>query len=89
VTQDGLFYTAAADRFAIVHSATDPKLAYQTLYSELTKQRKNYLGAGINPDKMEVLIYPTSQVTLNNLVVVYQAALEAGFTKVGFGVQTE
>jgi biopolymer transport protein ExbD len=85
VQQQGPFYIARAGNFASVRS-TDPAKAYTELKGELTSQFQAFKDAGVKTDDVQVIIYPTATVTLENLVPVLEAAQEAGFSKVGFGV---
>jgi biopolymer transport protein ExbD len=85
VRQEGDYYIAKAGNFATV-KGTDPDTAYKQLEADLVAQRKAFADAGINPDDVQVIIYPTANVTLNNLVPAMGAATQAGFKKIGFGM---
>ena len=56
-----------------------------TLKEELTKKLNTYKNAGTSVDKLQVILSPNSQVKWKWLTIVYTAALDAGFKKVGFG----
>jgi len=52
-----------------------------------TEQVERFKASSIDPETVQVTIFPTQDVRLDNLLKVYQAALTSGFKKVGFGVQ--
>jgi biopolymer transport protein ExbD len=83
VAQDGPFYTVTAGKFVKV-TARDPAQAYNQLYGQLSAALSDY-SKTVSPDEIQVTIYPTPQVTMDNLITVYQATLDAGFKKIGFG----
>lgn len=56
----------------------------KTLSAELTKLNDSYQKAGSGPDKIQVIISPGRAVKYESLVSVYQAALDAKFTRIGF-----
>jgi biopolymer transport protein ExbD len=85
VQQRGTFFVAKAGNFATVNSEAGSQ-AYDVLKAQLAQQFKSFQDAGIKPADMLVIIYPTNSVDLQNLVTVYQAVYDAGFTKVSFGV---
>jgi biopolymer transport protein ExbD len=87
VRQEGPFYVAKAGNFASVRS-TDPKRAYDQLKGQLAAQLGSFKEAGVKTDDVQIIIYPQPNVTLDNLIPVEEAALDAGFKKVGFGVNT-
>jgi len=87
VEQDGPFYIARAGNFSSVRS-TDSAKAYTELKTQLHTQLVNFRNAGVKPDDVQVYIFPTGTVTLANLVQVFEAAQDAGFKKVGFGVRS-
>ena len=60
---------------------TDDATQLQAL---LVKMRSQLTAAGKPPDKVQVVISPSRNVKYEFLVEVYQAALQAGFQKVGF-----
>jgi biopolymer transport protein ExbD len=55
-----------------------------TLKDALVSKFRTFQASGAGPDKLQVIINPNSLVKWKSLVVVYQAAMEAGFTKIGF-----
>jgi biopolymer transport protein ExbD len=85
VSQEGKYYIAKAGNFASVKD-TDPDKAYKTLKDDLAEQLKNFSAAGIAAGDIRVVIDPSSTVNLENLIVIMDAAQDAGFTKIGFGV---
>jgi biopolymer transport protein ExbD len=54
------------------------------LTSALKSRYQQYTSNGSTADKLQVIINPNRFVKWKSLITVYQAALEAGFTKVGF-----
>ena len=50
----------------------------------LAEKLKAYGAAGTPPEKVQVVLMPGRNVKYENIVAVYEAALRAGFTKVGF-----
>lgn len=87
VRQEGPFYVAKAGNFASVRS-TDSQRAYAQLKGQLAAQLASFKEAGVKTDDVQIIIYPQPNVTLDNLIPVEEAALDAGFKKVGFGVNT-
>jgi biopolymer transport protein ExbD len=85
VSQEGKYYVAKAGNFASVKN-TNPARAYQQLHDDLAGQLKNFTGAGVKADDIRVVIEPTAGVSLENLITVMEAAQDAGYTKIGFGV---
>jgi biopolymer transport protein ExbD len=85
VSQEGKFYTAKAGNFASVKN-TDPIRAYRQLHDDLAGQLKNFVDAGVKPDDIRIIIEPSSTVSLDNLITVMEAAQDAGYKKIGFGV---
>ncbi len=85
VRQQGPFYIAKAGNFASVRSLDRDK-AYDQLKNDLVTQYKAFNEAGIKADDVQVFIFPTGEVTLENLIPVFEASQDAGFKKVGFGV---
>jgi biopolymer transport protein ExbD len=69
-------YVARADGV----SASD----YDTLAAQLTGVRKRLNAANKSTDKIQVIISPTRSARYSHLLDVYQAALTAEFTKIGF-----
>src|SRR5450432_297503 len=85
VDQSGSYYIAKAGNFASVKS-TDPTKAYAQLKADLVSQFGAFKEAGVKMEEVQVIIYPTPAVTLENLVPALEAAQSAGFTKIGFGM---
>ncbi len=85
VSEEGKYYIAKAGNFASVKSK-DPIAAYKTLRDDLSDQLKNFVAAGISVQDIRVIIDPASTVSLDNLITVMDAAQDAGFKKIGFGV---
>ncbi len=85
VHEEGSYYIAKAGNFASVRS-TDPQKAYDQLKADLISQIDAFKEAGVNPDEVQVTIFPSQNVTLENLVPVFEAAQDAGFKQVGFGI---
>ena len=54
------------------------------LKAKLEEKRQQLEKAGSKIDKTQVVLMPGRNVKYNNLIMVYEAALRAGFTKVGF-----
>jgi hypothetical protein len=54
----------------------------------LAAQLASFKEAGVKTDDVQIIIYPQPNVTLDNLIPIEEAALDAGFKKVGFGVNT-
>ncbi len=50
----------------------------------LEQKRKQFEATGTPPSRVQVVLMPGRNVKYNNLITVYEAALRAGFTKVGF-----
>lgn len=74
VTRDG--FVARAGQV----QTSDPKV----LSAALTKLNEQYRNSGSGPEKIQVVISPGRSVKYDDLVAVYQAALDAKFTRVGF-----
>ena len=85
VSQEGKYYIAKAGNFASVKS-NDPAQAYKALRDDLSEQLKNFVAAGISAQEIRVVIDPASTVSLDHLITIMDAAQDAGFTKIGFGV---
>jgi biopolymer transport protein ExbD len=56
----------------------------QVLATALANLSEQYLKTGNGPEKVQVIISPGRAVKYEHLVAVYQAALDAKFTRVGF-----
>ena len=59
---------------------SDPRV----LSAALANLNEQYQKAGSGPEKIQVIISPGRAVKYEDLVAVYQAALDAKFTRVGF-----
>jgi biopolymer transport protein ExbD len=73
-TRDG--FIARAGRI----QTSDPKV----LEEGLRKLNAQYIAAGNGPEKVQVIISPGRAVKYEHLVEVYQAALRANFSRIGF-----
>jgi biopolymer transport protein ExbD len=56
----------------------------QALTSQLKLMLRQFESAGTKPDKIEVKISPGRNTKYEHLVKVYESAVDAGFSKVGF-----
>ncbi len=88
VVPDDVQYTItvdspAPDRF-IARAAEFSTNDLNTLTAALTKKRKEFNATGTKTDKILVFIAPGRMVKYKFLIDVYQAALQAEFTKVSF-----
>lgn len=54
------------------------------LRQQLETMREQFRQAGTEPDNVQVIISPSKVVRYENLINIYEAALDAGFTKVAF-----
>lgn len=54
------------------------------LRQQLETMREQFRQAGTEPDNVQVVISPSKIVRYENLIHIYEAALDAGFTKVAF-----
>jgi biopolymer transport protein ExbD len=88
VSVQGPTYVVKAGNFASVKD-TDPRRACDRLMSQLKAQYKNFKDAGVKMDDVQIIIYPAQNVTLDGLVPAFEAAQNAGFTKVGFGINAK
>jgi biopolymer transport protein ExbD len=74
----------SADGFRVlagdIRSAGDK----EQLRLALEQKLKQYQAAGTAREKIQVVLMPGRNVKYENIVAVYEAALRAGFTKVGF-----
>ena len=55
-----------------------------SLKASLQRKRELLEAAGSPPETVQVLLMPGRSVKYDSLIIVYEAALRAGFTKVGF-----
>jgi biopolymer transport protein ExbD len=86
VAQEGAFYLLKAGNFASIRNE-NPVNAGKELNAQLARQFDNFKSAGVKTDDVQIIIYPEQNVPLDGLVPAFEAAQEAGFTKVGFGVK--
>jgi biopolymer transport protein ExbD len=54
------------------------------LTNQLTQMRQRFEQAGTSPDQVRVIIAPNQATKYDHLIRVYEAALNAGFTRVAF-----
>ena len=59
------------------------------LAKQLTAMRQELQKSGTSPDNVQVIINPTKATRYEHLVRAYDAALQAGFTKVAFSAVRE
>ncbi len=57
---------------------------FDQLRTQLSKMRKDFNAAGTSTDKVQVVISPGKYVKYEYLIGVYQAAMEAEYTKIAF-----
>ncbi|MGD0464029.1 MAG: biopolymer transporter ExbD [Tepidisphaeraceae bacterium] len=88
VSERGPEYIVKAGNFASVKDA-DPRRACDLLTLQLKDQYKNFKDAGVKMEDVQIIIYPEQNVTLDGLVPAFEAAQNAGFAKVGFGLNTK
>jgi biopolymer transport protein ExbD len=88
VSQQGPVFVVKAGNFASVKD-TDPIRACTQLTDQLRDQFKNFKDAGVKTADVQIIIRPEQNVTLDALVPAFEAAQRAGFSKVGFGVNTK
>jgi biopolymer transport protein ExbD len=79
------FYAVKVGSFT-ARSIKDPDATYNALHNALVAMRLGFQQTGAKPEEVQVMIYADALVSLQDLLTVYQAALEAGFSNVGFGV---
>jgi hypothetical protein len=58
------------------------------LTAQLTKLRMSYEANNTPADKVQIVIQPGGSVKYKYLIEVYQAAMEAKFTKIAFAKAT-
>jgi biopolymer transport protein ExbD len=88
VSQEGPVYTVKAGNFASVKD-TDARRACDQLTQQLRNQYNSFKDAGVKMSDVQIIIYPQQNVTLDGLVPAFEAAQKAGFSKIGFGVNTK
>ncbi|MGA2439856.1 MAG: biopolymer transporter ExbD [Tepidisphaeraceae bacterium] len=88
VSEQGPMFIVKAGNFASVKD-TDPRRACDRLTDQLKAQYRSFKDAGVKMDDVKIIIYPAQNVTLDGLVPVFEAGQNAGFTKVGFGINAK
>ena len=61
-----------------------PTASGEMLRQELSAKLEQFKAAGTSPDQLEIVLYPGPNVKYRNLIEVYQAALQAKYTKIAF-----
>lgn len=74
----------AADGFRVVAGDIRSSGDREQLRLSLAQKLAAYEAAGTARDKVQVVLMPGRNVKYENIIAVYEAALRAGFTKVGF-----
>jgi biopolymer transport protein ExbD len=74
----------SADGFRVLAGDIRSSGDREQLRSSLEQKLAQYQAAGTAKEKVQVVLMPGRNVRYENIVTVYEAALRAGFTKVGF-----
>ena len=74
----------AADGFRVIAGDIRSAGDKEQLKAALAQKLLAFKNAGTEQDKVQVILMPGRNVKYENIVAVYEAALRAGFTKVGF-----
>ena len=74
----------AADGFRVVAGDIRSSGDREALRVALAQKLAAFQAAGTTKDRVQVVLMPGRNVKYENIVAVYEAALRAGFTKVGF-----
>ena len=74
----------AADGFRVVAGDIRSTGDREQLRLALAQKLSAFANAGTPKEKVQVVLMPGRNVKYENIVAVYEAALRAGFTKVGF-----
>ena len=74
----------AADGFRVVAGDIRSSGDREALRVALAQKLAAFQAAGTGKDRVQVVLMPGRNVKYENIVAVYEAALRAGFTKVGF-----
>ena len=74
----------AADGFRVVAGDIRVEGDREKLKAALSQKLSQFEAAGTAKDKVQVVLMPGRSVKYDNIIAVYEAALRAGFTKVGF-----
>ena len=74
----------AADGFRVIAGDIRVEGDRERLKAALAQKLEQFQAAGTPKDKIQVVLMPGRSVKYDNIIAVYEAALRAGFTKVGF-----
>ena len=74
----------SADGFRVLAGDIRSTGDREQLRLALEQKLKQFQAAGSSKEKIQVVLMPGRNVKYENIVAVYEAALRAGFTKVGF-----
>ena len=74
----------AADGFRVLAGDIRSSGDREQLRAALAQKLAAFQAAGTTKDKIQVVLMPGRNVRYENIIAVYEAALRAGFTKVGF-----
>lgn len=74
----------AADGFRVVAGDIRSSGDREALRVALAQKLAAFQAAGTSRERVQVVLMPGRNVKYENIVAVYEAALRAGFTKVGF-----
>ena len=74
----------SADGFRVLAGDIRSTGDREQLRLALEQKLKQFQAAGSSKDKIQVVLMPGRNVKYENIVAVYEAALRAGFSKVGF-----
>jgi biopolymer transport protein ExbD len=74
----------AADGFRVLAGDIRSSGDREQLKAALAQKLAAFEAAGQTKDKIQVVLMPGRNVRYENIIAVYEAALRAGFTKVGF-----
>jgi biopolymer transport protein ExbD len=74
----------AADGFRVIAGDIRVEGDRERLKHAMAQKLAQFEAAGTAKDKIQVVLMPGRSVKYDNVIAVYEAALRAGFTKVGF-----
>ena len=74
----------SADGFRVLAGDIRSTGDREQLRLALEQKLKQFQAAGSSKEKIQVVLMPGRNVKYENIIAVYEAALRAGFTKVGF-----
>ena len=74
----------AADGFRVLAGDIRSSGDREQLRAALAQKLAAFQATGTTKDKVQVILMPGRNVRYENIIAVYEAALRAGFTKVGF-----